>query len=282
MNDDSSKDEGNDRNWLDKLGQLFSSEPRNREDVMTLLEAARDNELVDSDSLRIFEGAVRVSDMQVREIMVPRAQMVCLAAGDSRDEILATVIRSAHSRFPVIGDSQDTVLGILLAKDLLPLLEQEKNHPFDITTLLRPTQVVPESKRLNVLLREFRENRNHMVIVIDEYGGAAGLATIEDVLEEIVGDIEDEYDSEDRYFRRLPEGDYYVKGLMPIEEFNTEFNTKFSDDEYDTIGGLVTHRFGHLPRMGEEVQLGGIRFRVSKADNRQLHWLRMRLNVSDS
>ncbi len=282
MNDDSSNDEGSDRSWLDKLGQLFSSEPRNREDVMTLLKAARDNELVDSDSLRIFEGAVRVSDMQVREIMVPRTQMVCLAAGDSRDEILATVIRSAHSRFPVIGDSQDTVLGILLAKDLLPLLEQEKNHPFDITTLLRPTQVVPESKRLNVLLREFRENRNHMVIVIDEYGGAAGLATIEDVLEEIVGDIEDEYDSEDRYFRRLPEGDYYVKALMPIEEFNTEFNTRFSDEEYDTIGGLVTHRFGHLPRMGEEVQLGGIHFRVSKADNRQLHWLRMRLNASDS
>jgi magnesium and cobalt transporter len=282
MSDDSSNDEGNDRNWLDKIGQLFSSEPRNREDVMALLEAARDNELVDSDSLRIFEGAVRVSDMQVREIMVPRTQMVCLVANDSREEILASVIRSAHSRFPVIGESKDTVLGILLAKDLLPLLLQEKDHPFDITSLLRPAQVVPESKRLNVLLREFRENRNHMVVVIDEYGGAAGLATIEDVLEEIVGDIEDEYDSEDRYFRRLAEDDYYVKALMPIEEFNTEFNTRLSDDEYDTIGGLVTHRFGHLPRMGEEVQLGGIHFRVSKADNRQLHWLRMSLNASDS
>ncbi len=282
MSDERSNEEGNDRNWLDKLGQLFSSEPRSREDVMAMLEAARGNALVDDDSLRIFKGAVRVADMQVREIMVPRAQMVCIRAGDSREEILSAVISSGHSRFPVVGDSKDTVLGILLAKDLLPLLLQEKDYSFDISNLLRPTQVVPESKRLNVLLREFRENRNHMVIVIDEYGGAAGLATIEDVLEEIVGDIEDEYDSADTYFRRLADGDYYVKALMPIEDFNNQFNTLLSDDEYDTIGGLVTHRFGHLPRIGEEVHLGNIHFRVSKADNRQLHWLRMRLDAQDS
>ncbi len=282
MSDEHSTEEGNDRNWLDKLGQLFSSEPRSRADVMGILEAARDNELVDGDSLRIFQGAVRVADMQVREIMVPRAQMVCLRADGSREDILSAVIGSSHSRFPVIGDSQDTVLGILLAKDLLPLLLQEKDYSFNISNLLRPAQVVPESKRLNVLLREFRENRNHMVIVIDEYGGAAGLATIEDVLEEIVGDIEDEYDSEDSYFRRLEDGDYYVKALMPIEEFNARFNTRFSDDEYDTIGGLVTNSFGHLPRVGEEVTLGNILFRVSKANSRQLHWLRMRLDASDS
>jgi magnesium and cobalt transporter len=282
MSDERSNEEASDRNWLDKLGQLFTSEPRSRADVMSLLEAARDNELVDDDSLRIFQGAVRVADMQVREIMVPRAQMVCLRAEDSRDDILSAVIGSSHSRFPVIGDSQDTVLGILLAKDLLPLLLQEKDYAFNISNLLRPVQVVPESKRLNVLLREFRENRNHMVIVIDEYGGAAGLATIEDVLEEIVGDIEDEYDSEDSYFRRLEDGDYYVKALMPIEEFNAQFNARLSENEYDTIGGLVTHRFGHLPRVGEEVHLGNLHFRVSKANSRQLHWLRLRLDAKDA
>ena len=282
MSDERSNAEASDRNWLDKLGQLFTSEPRSRADVMSLLEAARDNELVDDDSLRIFQGAVRVADMQVREIMVPRSQMVCLRAEDSRDDILSAVIGSSHSRFPVIGDSQDTVLGILLAKDLLPLLLQEKDYAFNISNLLRPVQVVPESKRLNVLLREFRENRNHMVIVIDEYGGAAGLATIEDVLEEIVGDIEDEYDSEDSYFRRLEDGDYYVKALMPIEEFNAQFNARLSENEYDTIGGLVTHRFGHLPRVGEEAHLGNLHFRVSKANSRQLHWLRLRLDAKDA
>lgn len=274
--------EDSERGWLDKLSQLFSPEPRSRDELMALLNAARDNDIVDSDSQSIFEGAIRVSDMQVREIMVPRAQMVCLSAEDSREEILSTVIRSAHSRFPVIGDTVDTMLGILLAKDLLPMLLQENDRPFDISSLLRPTQVVPESKRLNVLLREFRENRNHMVIVIDEYGGAAGLATIEDVLEEIVGDIEDEYDQEDRYFRRIADGEYYVKALMPIEELNAEFNTSLSDEEYDTIGGLVTHCFGHLPRTGEEGELDGIQFRITKADNRQVHWLRMRLNDSKS
>jgi magnesium and cobalt transporter len=279
MSEEKPSDEPSDKGWFDRIGQLFSSGPRSREEVMELLEAARDNEIVDSDSLSIFEGATRVADMQVREIMVPRAQMVCLRADDSLQEILSTVIRSAHSRFPVFGESKDSVLGILLAKDLLPLLLQENDRPFDITSLLRPTLVVPESKRLNVLLREFRENRNHMVIVIDEYGAAAGLATIEDVLEEIVGDIEDEYDQEDRYYRRIGEGEYYVKALMPIEEFNEEFKTQLSDEEYDTIGGLVTNRFGHLPRVGEEVELKGMQFRITKADNRQVHWLRMQINA---
>ncbi len=282
MSEEKTSADSSERGWLDKLGQMFSSEPRSRDELMALLNAARDNDIVDSDSQSIFEGAIRVSDMQVREIMVPRAQMVCLSAEDSREEILSTVIRSAHSRFPVIGDTVDTVLGILLAKDLLPMLLQENDQPFDISSLLRPTRVVPESKRLNVLLREFRENRNHMVIVIDEYGGAAGLATIEDVLEEIVGDIEDEYHQEDRYFRRIADGEYYVKALMPIEELNAEFNTSLCDDEYDTIGGLVTHCFGHLPRTGEEGELDGIEFRITKADNRRVHWLRMRLNDSKS
>ena len=270
------------RSWRDKLTRLFSSVPRTRDDLMVMLNTARDNNIVDSDSLGIFEGAICVSDMQVREIMVPRSQMVCLRADDPQEEILATVIRSAHSRFPVIGETKDTVLGILLAKDLLPMLLPENDRQFDISRLLRPTRVVPESKRLNVLLREFRENRNHMVIVIDEYGGAAGLATIEDVLEEIVGDIEDEYDQEDNYYRRIADGEYYVKALMPIEELNAEFNTRLSHAEYDTIGGLVTHCFGHLPVTGEEVELQGIQFLITKADNRQVHWLRMNLHAAKS
>ena len=215
--------------------------------------------------------------MQVREIMVPRAQMVCLKADAPLEELLSTVIDSSHSRFPVIEGSKDDVLGILLAKDLLPRLLSAEPPPFDLKSLLRPAQIVPESKRLNVLLREFRQNRNHMVIVIDEYGGVAGLATIEDVLEEIVGEIEDEHDETDQFFRQLGDGVYQIQALMPIEELNEQFQTAFSDDEYDTIGGLVTHAIGHLPVPGEETDLNGIAFRVLKADNRRVHWLRMTL-----
>lgn len=282
MSEEQATQSSENRSWLKKLTRLFSPEPRSRDELMALLSAARARDIVDCDSQSIFEGALRVSDMQVREIMVPRAQMVCLRAEDPQEEILATVISSAHSRFPVIGEAEDTVLGILLAKDLLPMLLQENDRQFDISHLLRPTRVVPESKRLNVLLREFRENRNHMVIVIDEYGSAAGLATIEDVLEEIVGDIEDEYDQEDNYYRRIAKGEYHVKALMPIEEFNTEFDTRLNNQEYDTIGGLVTHCFGHLPATGEEVELHGIQFRITKADSRQLHWLRINLHADKS
>lgn len=282
MSSDKTTEDHQDRSWLDKLGQLFSSEPRTRDDLSDLLEVARSNDLVDDESMRIFEGAIQVADMQAREIMVPRSQMVCLRAEDSLEDNLSTVIRSAHSRFPVLGDSSDEVVGILLAKDLLPLLLQENDRQIDMVSLLRPAQVVPESKRLNVLLREFRENRNHMVIVIDEYGAAAGLATIEDVLEEIVGEIEDEHDIEDRYYRSVGGNDYYVKALMPIEELNEAFSTQFSDEEYDTIGGLVTHSLGHLPVVGEEVTLEGTRFRVAKADKRRVHWLRMSLHAAES
>lgn len=270
------------RNWLDRMLHRLTPEPRNRDDLLELLKAAADNAIIGSDALGIFEGAIRVSDMQVREIMVPRAQMVCVRAGDSCKAILATVIRSAHSRFPVIGESKDDVKGMLLAKDLLPLLLDESDANFDIDKLLRPAQLVPESKRLQILLREFRENRSHMVIVIDEYGGAAGLATIEDVLEEIVGEIEDEYDTEDTYFRHIRDSEYNVKALMPIDELNARFNTRFPADEYDTIGGLITHSFGHLPQIGEEVNIDDVQFGVTKADTRQVHWLRMTLNAGRS
>jgi magnesium and cobalt transporter len=277
MKQDDARDEAADRNWLEKLVQRFTPEPRNRTDLLQLLHAASTRGLLDDEALGIFQGTLLVSDMQVREIMVPRAQMVCLKAESPLEDIMATVIDSSHSRFPVIDGSKDDVLGILLAKDLLPRLLKKEQMPFDLGSLLRPAQIVPESKRLNVLLREFRENRSHMVIVIDEYGGVAGLATIEDVLEEIVGEIEDEHDETDQYFRQTDDGEYLVKALMPIEELNAHFQTQFSDEEYDTIGGLVTHAIGHLPQQEEETEINRIHFRVTKADNRRVHWLQMTL-----
>ena len=275
MKQDNAGDDRSERNWLDKLVQRLTPEPRDREQLLELLQVAGEKHLIDADTLGIFEGALRVSDMQVREIMVPRAQMVCVRTGDSLQEVLATVIRSAHSRFPAIGESKDDIKGILLAKDLLPLLLDGKDSQFDLNSLIRPVQVVPESKRLQVLLREFREKRSHIVIVIDEYGGAAGLATIEDVLEEIVGDIEDEYDREDKFVRHIRDHEYGVKALMPIEEFNEQFGTQLPEDEYDTIGGLVTNSFGYLPQPGEEVVIEGVQFAGTKADSLRLLWLRM-------
>jgi magnesium and cobalt transporter len=203
--------------------------------------------------------------------------MVLIKADASLEEILPQITRSAHSRYPVIGDSPDDILGILLAKDLLPLLMSEDPASFKLETVLRPTVVVPESKRLNVLLREFRENRNHMAIVIDEYGGVAGLITIEDVLEEIVGDIEDETDVEsDRFIRKISDHDFFIKALTPIEEFNEYFGTEFSDGEFDTIGGLVIQALGHMPARNETAVVGEYEFQVINADQRKIHSLRMR------
>jgi magnesium and cobalt transporter len=220
---------------------------------------------------------MQVSDMQERDIMIPRAQMVVIKAESSLEEILPQIIRSAHSRYPVIGDNPDDVLGILLVKDLLPQILRKETDAFDIRDLLRPTVVVPESKRLNVLLREFRQNRNHMAIVIDEYGGVAGLVTIEDVLEEIVGEIEDETDvEEDQFIRRIGDDEYFIKALTPIEDFNEYFETRFSDEEFDTIGGLVIHAFGHMPARNETTRVGNFEFKIINADQRKIHSLRMR------
>ncbi len=219
---------------------------------------------------------MQVSDMQTREIMIPRSQMVVIKRESSLEEILPMIISSAHSRYPVIGENTDEVLGILLAKDLLPLVLEKDVDSIDITGMLRPATVVPESKRLNVLLREFRENRNHMAIVIDEYGGVAGLVTIEDVLEEIVGEIEDEHDVEpDSYIKKLAENDYIVKALTPIDDFNEAFEAEFSDEEFDTIGGIILQQFGHLPRRNEVATVNGYEFKVLNADSRQVHLLRM-------
>ena len=269
---------GGHKTWLDKLVQAFVHEPRNQQELLELLREAHQNDVLDIEALSIIEGALQVADMQVRDIMVPRSQMTTIKASQSPREFLPNVIEAAHSRYPVIGESIDEVLGILLAKDLLPLLLEGSIDRYDIKDILRPATCVPESKRLNVLLREFRANRNHMAIVIDEYGGVSGLVTIEDVLEQIVGDIEDEHDvDEDDQIKPLSTGDFLVKGLTPIEEFNEHFATDFSDEEFDTVGGLVMNAFGHLPRRNEVVELSRFRIRVLNADSRRVHLLRVSL-----
>jgi len=278
VNEERSGNDAQEKGWLERLSLIFSSEPRTRQDLSDVLEIARDNEVIDDDAQSIIEGAMQVAELQARDIMIPRSQMEVIKAEASLEELLPQVIQSAHSRYPVIGDSPDDVLGILLVKDLLPQILEPQGEDFDLTTLLRPCNVVPESKRLNVLLREFRQNRNHMAIVIDEYGGVAGLVTIEDVLEEIVGEIEDETDlATDTFIRQLGSGDYIVRALTPIEDFNEAFKTEFSDDEFDTIGGLVMQQFGHLPSHNETTEIDGLVFKVVNADQRKIHSLRVRV-----
>ncbi len=257
---------------IERLTAWLSPEPDNREELLELLHAAYDNNLLDADALSMIEGVMQVSEMQVREIMIPRAQMDVVDINDPPEKLLPFVIETAHSRFPAVDGDRDNVVGILLAKDLLRLCTDEE---VNLREILRPAVFVPESKRLNVLLREFRSSRNHIAIVVDEYGGAAGLVTIEDVLEQIVGDIEDEYDyDEDEDNILLEKRDTWrVKAQTEIEDLNTILGTKFSDGEFDTVGGLVTHAFGHMPKRGEHVVIDGYRFRVTRADSRRLHTL---------
>ncbi len=275
MSDDSSG--APDRTWLERISKALSAEPKSREDVVDLLRAAHDNEILDNEALGIMEGALKVSYQQVREIMIPRSRIVVIHHDDSLEDILKLVIESNHSRFPVVGESADDIRGILLAKELLPLVLTGREN-FSIDQMIRPATIIPESKRLNVLLREFREQRYHMAIVVDEYGGVAGLITIEDILEEIVGDIEDETDDEDDDFIRRQAEDYYlIAALTPIEDFNEYFGTGLSEDEFDTVGGIVTQAFGHLPTVGETIVLESFSFRVIEADGRQIHQMEMRL-----
>jgi len=273
---------GDERGLLGRIAQVFSSEPRSRADIQEILRLAVDNDIIDADAQSIIEGAMEVADMQARDIMIPRPQMEVIKAEASLEEILPQITRSGHSRYPVIGENADDVLGILLTKDLLPQILEDNADSFDIRSLLRQTVVVPESKRLNVLLREFRENRNHMAIVIDEYGGVAGLVTIEDVLEEIVGEIEDETDeTEDQFIRRISDDDFFVRALTPIEDFNEYFDVDLSDEDFDTIGGLVMHAFGHVPTRNEITQIEGFEFKVINADQRKIHSLRLRPPVAE-
>ena len=246
MNDDR-KPEVEERSWLDRLTHFISGEPQTKSDLEEVLSLAEEHEIIDQDARKIMEGALLVTNMQVRDIMIPRAQMIVIDSDESVQEALPKIIDAGHSRFPVIGDGIDDVIGILLAKDLLPLVERDSAPP-TLRQLMRPVIAVPESKRLNVLLREFRQNRNPMAIVIDEYGGIAGLITIEDVLEEIVGEIEDETDvAEKKPIRPMSDGTVFVEALTAIDDFNAFFNTEFSDDEFDTIGGVVVNAFGQLP-----------------------------------
>lgn len=278
MTSDSSLN-GSTRTWLDRISQVLSSEPQDREELIQLLRDAEKRNLIDVEALAMIEGALQVGELQVRDIMIPRAQMVVVQEDVPPEEFVTEVIESGHSRFPVIGDSRDEVRGILLAKDLLAYFARDTSETrdgFDIDDAMRPAVFIPESKRLNVLLKEFRQSRNHMAIVVDEYGGVAGLVTIEDVLEQIVGEIDDEHDTEvGQDIRRLGNGEFVVKARTPIEDFNEYFNTSFSDQEFDTIGGLVIKSLGHLPKRGESGEIGGMHFRVLRADKRRVHLLRV-------
>ncbi|MBI4755794.1 MAG: CBS domain-containing protein [Betaproteobacteria bacterium] len=257
---------------LERLSTLLMREPEDREQLLALLHSAFERNLLDADALSIIEGALGVSDMQVRDIMVPRAQMEVIHIDQTPEAFIDQVIHTAHSRFPVVGEGKDDIIGILLAKDLLRYFAGKEFHLRD---MLRPAVFVPESKRLNVLLREFRVSRNHMAIVVDEYGGVAGLVTIEDVLEQIVGDIEDEYDFDEAGDSILLDqsGRYRVKATTEIDDFNAAFDTHFEDDEFDTVGGLVIHHLGRLPKRGEAVVVDGLRIQVLRADSRRVHTL---------
>lgn len=269
------------RGWLERLSSAISGEPSNREDLVELLRDTHADGLIDADTLRMFEGALGISSKTVGDVMVPRAQMIALPADAPFLDLMKQVVESGHSRFPVHGDDKDEILGILLAKDLLRGVVAD-NGPGSIHELLRPAVLIPESKKLNVLLREFRLSRNHMAIVIDEYGGVGGLVTIEDVLEEIVGEIDDEHDdAEDpnALISAQADGQFAVSALTPISDFNERFGADFDDAEYDTIGGVITGAIGHLPEVGEELTLGRFAFRVTDADSRRLHALHVSVHA---
>ena len=260
------------KSWLERLSQALGSEPSSRSELIDLLRASQERELIDADALKIIEGALTVADKQVREIMIPRSQVVFIKAEQKPSEFLPVVIGSGHSRFPVIGEGEDEILGILLAKDLLPLALNDRKNSFQLKSSLRSHASIPESKRLDVLLQEFRAARNHLAVVYDEYGGVSGIVTIEDVLEQIVGDIEDEYDFEEKgSINAHNDGTYSVRALTDIEDFNEYFDTSLSTEEFETVGGVVTHAFGHLPSRGEEVQIDKFCFKVLNADGRRVH-----------
>jgi magnesium and cobalt transporter len=262
------------RSWLERLSHAFSGEPQTREDLIEIARDARENRLIDNDTLRMLEGAIGVSEHQVGDIMVPRSQMISLPADAAFMDLMKMVVESGHSRFPVHGEDRDEIVGILLAKDLLRGIVAD-GGPGSVRELLRPAVLVPESKRLNVLLKEFRLSRNHMAIVVNEHGGVEGLVTIEDVLEQIVGEIDDEHDDADeaKLIDAQANGQFMVEALTPIADFNEQFGADFADDEYDTIGGFVTAAIGHLPEAGEELAIGRFHFRVGRADERRVHSL---------
>ena len=261
------------REWL---ADLFSDEPENLPELVSILRDAAERQLIQLDALNIIFGALQVSDMHARDIMIPRSSLVVVAEDQTLEELLPVIVESRHSRFPVIGDNVDDIKGILHAKDLLPLLLPENQQTFAMRDCIRPALLIPESKRLNVLLQEFRTNRNHMALVVDEYGQISGAVTIEDVLEQIVGEIEDEHDvDDDSFVKQLEPNTFHVKANTTIEDFNEYFATEFSDEEFDTIGGLVLHQLGHLPERGECIVFAGMRFDVLNAESRRIRLLKV-------
>lgn len=271
------------RSWLARISDLISREPKDKEQLMEVLRDAEERDLLSAEMLSMIESVLQVSEMQVREVMVPKSQLVEVENDWTLDKLLPLVIESGHSRFPVIDVENGDTIGFLLAKDLLQYCFHNEERPFLMADVIRQATFVPQSKRLDILLKEFRINRNHLAMVIDEYGYVAGLVTIEDVLEQIVGDIEDEYDiDEDDYINKHTDGAFTVKAATPIEEFNSYFGTEFSDEEFDTIGGLVLKGFEHLPKRGERLKIENYRFKVLHSDNRRIHLLEVRKDTEAS
>ena len=268
------------RSWLGRFSRVLSGgsdEPRDRPALVRLLRDAELRNVLGPDALAMIEGALAVGDMQVRDIMVPRAQMVVIESDKPPEEFVGAVLDSGHSRFPVIGDNRDEVEGILFAKELLAHFARNGDERFNLPDAMRPAVHIPESKRLDVLLREFRASRNHMAIVVNEFGGVSGLVTIEDVLEQIVGEIDDEHDTDDeRLIKAHANGEFTVKARTPVEDFNEYFDSAFDEEEHDTIGGVVVRAFARLPSRLEQVTLAGFRFTVIRADKRRIHLLRVR------
>ncbi len=262
------------RSWIERLGQALQGELKDREQLMAVLNEAHKNNIIDHEAFSMIDGALQVAEMQVRDIMLPRSQMIVLEMDSTEEELMDTVVVSAHSRFPVVGDSKDEIVGILLAKDLLPHLVNSSDEKLKIRDVLRPAVFIPESKRLNVLLKEFRSTRNHIAIVVDEYGGVAGMVTIEDVLEQIVGEIEDEHDfDEDTFIYEHAKDRATVKAITPIEDFNEHFKTRFSENEFDTIGGIVMQAFGRVPKRGDIVIIENFEFKVLRSTSRRISLL---------
>ena len=277
MNELQIQDErGDKKGWREWIADFFPAEPADRPELLQMLKDASERQLFDGDVLNIIHGALAVADMRARDVMIPRSQVVTVAVDANVQEFLPTIIESKHSRFPAVGDDTDDVKGILHAKDMLPLLLADDWEGFNIKDYIRPTNLVPESKRLHDLLKEFRETRNHMAVVIDEFGAVAGVVTIEDVLEQIVGDIEDEHDvDDDSFIKQLDAHTCTVKATTPIEEFNTRFQANLADEEFDTVGGVVSKAFGYLPKRDETITVDNFHFRVLHADSRRIRLLQL-------
>ena len=264
------------KSWFERIGQIMGSEPQDRDDLLGILREAEEKRLIDKYALKMLEGVLQVSEQRARDVMVPRKKMIVLKKDALLEEAYPTVIEFGHSRFPVISEDKSEVVGVLLAKDLLAHALERK--AIKVEELMRTATVVPESKRLNVLLKEFRENRSHMAIVVDEYGSVAGIITIEDVLEQIVGEIEDEHDyAEEEYIIQRKEREFTVQALTPLEDFNEYFSTDFDNEEFDTVGGFIVGRLEHMPKKGEKVEQGKFRFEVLRADGRRVHLLKLKI-----